>query len=73
MWSMPDAVDVHRVHELERVRIAEVEPREPLGDDDRVLPVGREVHVVRIVDRDRSGPDVRSRDRSASACCCDRS
>ena len=26
--------------------------REPLGDDDCVFPVGREVHVVGIVDRD---------------------
>ena len=37
----------------ERVRVAEVEAVQALGDDDRVAAVGREVHVVRIVDRDR--------------------
>ena len=53
MWSTPRARHVQRVMELERVRVAEVEPVQPLGDDDRVAAVGREVHVVRIVDRDR--------------------
>ena len=47
-----DTADRHRLDQLERVRVAEVEATEPLGDDDRVLPVRREVHVVRIVDRD---------------------
>ena len=43
--------------QLERVRVAEVEPVQPFCDDDRVPPVGREVHVVRVVDRERaSGP-----------------
>jgi hypothetical protein len=39
--------------QTERVRVAEVEPLQALGDDDRVAAVGREVEVVRIVDRDR--------------------
>src|SRR5262249_29924114 len=35
------------------VRVAEVESVQPLGDDDRVAPVGGEVHVVGVGDRDR--------------------
>ena len=44
---------VQRLVQRHRVRIAEVEPLQALGDDDRVAPVGREVQVVRVVDRDR--------------------
>ena len=44
-----------RVLQRERVRVAKVDAVQPLGDDDRVAAVGREVHVVRIVDRDRRG------------------
>ena len=47
------AGNVERVMELERVRVAEVETVQPFGHDDRVAPVRREVHVVRIVDRNR--------------------
>ncbi len=51
-----------------RVRIAEIEPLEGLGDDDRRLAVGREVHVVRIVDLDRRSGLARSRiDRREAA------
>ena len=39
--------------EHHRLRVAEVEPLQRLGDDDRLLAVGREVHVVRIVHGDR--------------------
>ncbi len=38
---------------LHRLRIAEVEPLQFLGHDDRVLAVGRPIDVVGIVDRDR--------------------
>jgi hypothetical protein len=44
---------VDRILELHRLRIAEIEPLHRLGDDDRRLAVGREVHVVRIVDGNR--------------------
>ena len=45
--------------------VAEVEAREPLGDDDRVAAVRGEVHVVRVVDRDRAARAAGSRvDRS---------
>ena len=44
---------VDRVLELHRLRIAEVEPLHRFGDDDRRFAVGREIHVVGIVDRDR--------------------
>ena len=54
MWSTPRARNRERVLEREGVRVAEVEPVQPLGDDDRVAAVGREVHVVRVVDRDRA-------------------
>ena len=47
MWSTPEHGTVQRVVEREGVRVAEVEAVEPLGDDDRVPPVGGEVHVVR--------------------------
>ena len=40
-----------------------------LGDDDRVAAVGREVHVVRIVDRNRADRRCPSSGRSASGCC----
>ena len=50
---MPTQSTWQRLDERERVRVAEVEARETFGDDDRVLPVGREVHVVRVLDRDR--------------------
>ena len=40
--------------QLERVRVAEVQPVQPFGDDDRVAAVRREIHVVRIVDGDRA-------------------
>ena len=53
MWSTPRARHGKRVVQRERVRVAEVEAVQPLGDDDREAAVGREVHVVRIVDRDR--------------------
>ena len=53
----------------ERVRVAEVEPRQALRDDDRVSAVRCEVHVVRVVDRDRlsrcSGPRIDRRDAVA--------
>ena len=59
------AVDVERVAEAEGVGIAEVEPVQRLGDDDREAPVGGEVHVVRVVDRDRGAGLARPRvDRS---------
>ncbi len=45
-----ETVDVHRLHEREGVRVAEVEAFEAFGDHDRVLAVGGEVHVVRVVD-----------------------
>jgi hypothetical protein len=42
------------------VGITEVEPVERLADDDREASIGGEIHVVRIVDRDRgSGLPVR--------------
>ena len=47
-----DAINVKRMNERERVRVAKVEAGESLGNDDRVLPVGREVHVVRILNGD---------------------
>ena len=43
-----------RVHQAHRVRIAEVEALEPLRHDDREPAVGREVEVVRILDRYRA-------------------
>ena len=36
MWSTPAHGTVQRLPERERVRVAEVEPVQPLGDDDRV-------------------------------------
>ena len=42
---------VDGVLQLHRLRIAEVQALLRLGHDDRRLAVGREVHVVRIVDR----------------------
>ena len=39
--------------QLHRVRVAEVEPLAGLGHDDGRLAVGREVHVVGVVDGDR--------------------
>ena len=43
-----------RVVEPEGMRVSEVEPVQPLGDDDRVPAVWGEVHVVGVVDGDRS-------------------
>ena len=43
---------VDRALELPRVRVVEVESLARLGDHDRRLAVGREVHVVRVVDHD---------------------
>ena len=54
-------IDLERLYELEGVRVAEVEALEALRDDDRVLPVRCEVHVVRILDRDRRAWLSRSR------------
>ena len=42
-----------RMVQAEAVRVTEVEPMEPFGDDDRIPPVRCEVHVVRVVDRNR--------------------
>ena len=42
-----------RTHEVKGVRVAEVESMQPLGDDDCVASVDREVEVVRIVDGNR--------------------
>ena len=53
---MVDAVahrDRERVDELHRVRVAEVQPQQPLGDHDRELPIRGEVEVVGILDVDR--------------------
>ncbi|MEJ7716868.1 MAG: hypothetical protein WKF31_02485 [Thermoleophilaceae bacterium] len=71
-----EAPDAERLLELPRLRIAEVEALEALGDDDRRSSVRREVEVVRVVDRDGAAPWAsRSRDRSGSASspgCCSR-
>ena len=40
MWSTPAHGTAQRVAQGEGVRVAEVEPVEPLGDDDRVAAVG---------------------------------
>ena len=56
MWSTPAHGTGSEWCSPKRVRVAEVEPVQPLGDDDRVAAVGREVHVVRVVDRDRPPP-----------------
>ena len=61
MWSTPAQGTLKRVMEREGVRVAEVEPVQPLGDDDRVAAVGGEVHVVRVVDRDRRARPARAR------------
>jgi hypothetical protein len=45
--------DGERAAQLHRVGIAEVDPPQPLGHDHRVAPVGGEVHVVGVLDRDR--------------------
>jgi len=50
-----EAPDAERLLKLPRLRIAEVEALEALGDDDRRSSVRREVEVVRVVDRD-GGP-----------------
>src|SRR5919197_5106123 len=42
-----------RMLEAHRVRVAEVEPLQALGDDDRVATVRREVEVVWVLDRNR--------------------
>ena len=53
-WFTPEQFGhAERALQLHRVRVAEVEPLERLGDDDRGLAVRREVHVVRVVDGDR--------------------
>ena len=41
----------HRLLQRHRVRVAEIEPLQSLGDDDRGLAVGREIHVVGVGDR----------------------
>ena len=53
MWFTPAHGTRQRTHELKGVRVAEVESMQPLGDDDRVAAVEREVEVVRIVDGNR--------------------
>ena len=62
-----DASALHRqrIPEAEGMGVAKVEPVKRLGDDDREAPVGREVHVVRIVDRDRGARLAASAGRSA--------
>ena len=47
------AGDGQRAVEAKAVRISKVESMQALGHDDRVAPVGGEVHVVRVVDGDR--------------------
>ena len=51
------------------VRVAEVQPLQALGDDDREAAVGREVEVVGVLDRDRAprlpGPRVDRREAVA--------
>ena len=55
-WLTPaQSGDVERALERHRLRVEEVEALARLGDDDRRLAVGREVHVVRVVDG-RTGP-----------------
>ena len=61
MWSTPVHGTASEWWSWKRVRVAEVEPVQPLGDDDRVAAVGREVHVVRVVDRDRRAGLARAR------------
>ena len=53
------------VDDAERVRVAEVEPAQALGDDDREPAVGREVHVVGVGDGDGAAGLAPSADRSA--------
>ena len=69
MWSTPTHGTCSDLMQLERVRDRGSRGAQPLGDDDRVASVGREVHVVRIVDRDRRpglpGPRIDRRQR----CC----
>ena len=61
MWSTPAHGTCSEWISRKRVRIAEVEPAQPLGDDDRPGAVGREVEVVRIRDRDRPARAPRDR------------
>ena len=56
MWSTPAQGTGSEWWSANVCGVAEVEAVEALGDDDRVAAVGREVHVVRIVDRDRAPP-----------------
>ena len=53
MWSTPRQGTCSEWRRRKRVRRAEVEARQALGDDDREAAVGREVQVVRVVHRDR--------------------
>src|SRR4029078_2159575 len=46
------AVDAQRLRQLHVPGITEVDAKSRLRDQHRVLPIGREVHVVRIVDSD---------------------
>ena len=64
MWSTPRAGHPERLLQRHGVRVAEVEALRALGDDDRVAAVGGEVHVVRVVDRDRARPAGRCAGRS---------
>ena len=53
-WLTPGAArHLDRVLLGHRLRVAEVQTLPRLGDHDRGLAVGREVHVVRVVDRER--------------------
>jgi hypothetical protein len=62
------ARDREGLDQAERVRVAEVEATQALGDDDRVAAVGREVEVVRVDDRDRPARSACARvDRSRVA------
>ena len=61
MWSTPRHGHRERLVQGEGVRVSEVEPMQPFGDDDRVAAVGGEVHVVGVVDRDRCSRLARAR------------
>src|SRR5256885_16990790 len=54
MWSHTGAGDVERLVQPKGVRITKAEPVEAFGNDDRVETVGREIHVVGIVNRNRA-------------------
>ena len=67
MWSTPDAGNGQRTLERERVRVAEVEAVEPLGDDDRVAAVGVK-YMLYGSSTGIGGPGLPVSDRSASGC-----